>query len=100
MPTWPMKCSMPSPPGLRKSACALTTCASWSRPACSSTPMETTLSYCRSTSQKSAEAAADVDDTFALGQLELAANVVDLVDLGFVDIRRAFLPVTAGVHHQ
>ena len=49
---------------------------------------------------ESAEAAADVDDAFTAGQLDLAADVIDLVDFGFVDIRRAFLPVTAGVHHQ
>src|SRR5665647_1755010 len=49
-----MKCSRPSPPGFSRSSCAWTTAPSWSRPACSSTPIDTTLSYWPSASRKSA----------------------------------------------
>src|SRR5437016_2615311 len=55
-PTWPMKCSMPRPPGLRNLACACTTWASWSRPACSSVPIDTSLSYSRLASRGVGEA--------------------------------------------
>ena len=43
-PTWPMKCMRPMPPGFSARAWARITSLSWWRPACSSTPMETTLS--------------------------------------------------------
>ena len=49
--------------------------------------------------QQSAPAAADIDEGFAALELHLAADVVHLVLLRFLQRLRAFLPVGARVHH-
>jgi hypothetical protein len=47
-----------------------------------------------------AEPRADVDDFLSRPQAELAADVLHLVRLGFLEGARALLPVRARVHHE
>src|SRR5262249_37082139 len=50
--------------------------------------------------QEPAEAAADVDHALPGLEPNLAADVLDLVALSFLDRARTFLPVRAGVHEE
>src|SRR6267143_399289 len=94
-PTWPMKCSMPRPPGFRNLACARTTSASWSRPACSSVPIETTLSY----SARIAEIAEHLQGAAEPPPLDLAAHHVGLRG-GGIDAGDAHSEALVGMEHE
>ena len=54
----------------------------------------------QSTKHEAAEPAADVDVALALGEPQLAADVIDLVALRLLERRRSGGPVAARVHHQ
>jgi hypothetical protein len=68
------------PAGLEEPAWARTTSPSWSRPACSSVPIDTTLSYWRPTSRKSASTTSS--ERFEPAMLDLGAQPVDLLGRG------------------
>src|SRR5437868_1401712 len=54
----------------------------------------------RGVKHEAAEAATDVDHRFTGPQQQLAADMLDLVDLRFLERLRALAPIPARVHHQ